>query len=66
MSAAPDLFALLRRHWSSRAELAVHRVGVLLDRAGLPGVSDWWADNTWPLVEWLADRQRAYVRGLMR
>lgn len=51
----------LRRHWSARGEMAVHRVGYLLDRMGLKQAASWYTRRSWPLVEWFASHQRRFV-----
>jgi len=52
----------LHRHWSSRAERAVQRLGYWIECAW-PSLGDLYTEATSPLCDWLADRQRAFLRG---
>lgn len=52
----------LHSHWSARAERAVHRIGYWLDMAGLTRIASWYEVVTRPVHDWLAERQRAFLR----
>lgn len=57
---ADNAIEQLHRHWASRAERLVMRLGYLIDLAS-PRFSHVYTEATGPLVEWLSDRQRAFL-----
>lgn len=52
----------LQAHWSARATRAVYRIGYWIDRAGMLRLSAWYVSRTVPLHDWLAERQRVFLR----
>jgi len=52
----------LRQHWSARAWWAVNRPAFWLECVGLNRVAQFYLLAIGPLVEWLAHRQRVFLR----
>jgi hypothetical protein len=59
--AAANVYKKLQRHWSSRAERAVYRLGGWIERAGCAGLARAYERGSGPLVAWLCRRQSRFV-----
>lgn len=55
----------LHAHWSSRWERRLNLVGFWLDRAGLARLGLFYVRLVGPLTDWLAERQRVFLRGYL-